>query len=273
LFSCNITWVVMHDATLLYSYYSIFNSYYKDTKQVLRKFKYIRIVSIIRRLTINAGANIDDHQLDRGNLLCGVVDFIRRWRPNYQNLYFDDFFISSDDEFLPVRKIMRFEDLKLEPVASFEALCDFFDITVNKNFLNQEHLFKNPNSGEITKGFSTSAVFNLHETRFSNYDYYRLELIMGKAYEYYGYKPMYYTDGKKYSDDEIMEMFKQPFKVEEFNVTKKQIEDQDRVRYWLYYRVKYRLNHPFDEDENGAKLVPIPWLKPKEEFMTGKLYR
>jgi len=32
----------MHDATLLYSYYSIFNSYYKDTKQVLREVTIVK---------------------------------------------------------------------------------------------------------------------------------------------------------------------------------------------------------------------------------------
>jgi len=168
---------------------------------VLRKFKYIRIISIIRRLTINAGSHVDDHSLNKWNLVSAVTWFIERRRPNKKNnQYFDDFYISENDEFLPFRKVMRFEDLKLEPIASIEALCDFFDIpmdeVLSKSFLEKEHSYKNPNSGKVSKGFSTTAVFDLHEMRFSPYDYYRMEVVMGKAYENYGYKPIYYTDGK-----------------------------------------------------------------------------
>ena len=51
----------MHDATLLYSYYSIFNSYYKDTKQVLKprtrtfsfeKYGYFRKEDILSAKTL-----------------------------------------------------------------------------------------------------------------------------------------------------------------------------------------------------------------------------
>lgn len=238
----------------------------------LKKFKYIRIISLIRRLTINLGAHTDDHYLDKWNLLYNITAFIQRLNPIQENRFISHFYISPNDEFLPYRKAIRFEDVKLEPIASFEALCDFFDIPFSNTLIEEKTEFKNPNNHMVTKGFQTTAVFNLHETRFSHYDYYRVEVVMAKAYEYYGYKPMYYTDGKKYTNEEIIEMFKKPFKVEEFNVTEKQKEKNEAARDWLLFCLEKRLSLPYDMDENGEKLVPIPWLKPKEEFMKGKLY-
>jgi len=67
-------------------------------------------------------------------------------------------------------------------------------------------------------------------------------------------------------------MYKQPFKVEEFNSTKEQVESTELARNYLYYSLRDRLSHALDEGENGEKLVPIPWLKPKAEFMKGELY-
>ena len=95
---------------------------------------------------------------------------------------------------------------------------------------------------------------------------------MIKDFAPWGYKPMYYTDGIEYTKDEIMAMFEKPFRCEDFDYTKKQWSKEDKEREKMREYLKERLARPIDETPDGEKLVPIPWLKPKAEFMVGELY-
>lgn len=246
---------------------------------VLKKFKYIRGLSIIRQLARNVGSHTDHHWLEADPLLNRVCQFMEPESTQKSFVYSGPLYLSSNDEMLPYRRVMRLEDIKLESKATMEAFCDFVDIPINDSLFQtvvhgEERGFKNQFDAEdkSTKGYDTTSVYKKHDKRYNPFDYYRIELVMGKEYEYYGYKNQYYTDGKKYTDDEIIEMYKKPWKVEEFDVTEYQKRNQQAVRNNLYTFVKQRLSHPFDESENGEKLVPIPWLKPKEEFMKGELY-
>ncbi|MBR3624112.1 MAG: hypothetical protein IKN43_12290 [Selenomonadaceae bacterium] len=126
--------------------------------------------------------------------------------------------------------------------------------------------------GNEVKDFDPAPVLRKRERYFSPFDYYRIELVTEEMYRPWGYKPQYYTDGKKYTKDEIRELFKKPFKCEEFNFVREQQLGAAKERENMYKALEERLSRPANITEDGEELVPIPWLKPKKEFMTGKLY-
>ena len=246
---------------------------------VLKKFKYLKAISPLRQLAMNVGSHTDHHWLQGDPLLNRVVQFVEPESTHKAFTYSGPLYISPKDEMLPFRRIVRLEDFKLHPKASVAALCDWFDIPID------DSLFKTIVHGEevkminkfdpedpVTTGYETTAVYKKHDKHYAPFDYYRIELIMGKEYEYYGYKNKFYTDGKKYTNEEVMEMFHQPWKVEKSDTTEYQLQNQELVRNNLYKFAEERLSRPFDVDENGEKLVPIPWLKPKEEFLKCKLF-
>ncbi len=90
--------------------------------------------------------------------------------------------------------VVRFEDAKLNPKATFTALAEFLDLPYTQsmtycsgvNGLNPESLPGN----DI--GFSTAAVYRTYDAYTDDADRAFIEYFMGDAYEAYGYDFLYY---------------------------------------------------------------------------------
>lgn len=253
------------------------------------KFKYFRSLSIIRRNTAVAASILESNSIgihvyyhdvvaERQGSYYPAVTYAcaADWQEAPEYLYSMPNYVEEGSDALDYTAMVRFEDLKLEPKATLEAILDFLDMEWDDGLL---HTTANGESesmlihGDLIKDFDPTPVLRKREKMLSPFDHYRMELLTGDMLEPWGYKPIYYTDGKKYSREEIIAMFKQPFKFEEFLFTLKQREKSKEEHEKMLKMVRERVEHPSASlTPNGRKLVPIPWLKPKAEYMQGKLY-
>ena len=242
----------------------------EDTKDIFLSFPYLRIVSTIRNISFIGAALdwIERSYSGRYNYIEHVARLIREYTLA---------FLDENDEFLPYRGIVRFEDLKLHPRASLEALCDFLDLEWDDHLLsvtaNGIEAGMRVN-GYNMNGFDPKPVYNRHDNFMcSPFDYYRFELLVERTMlTPWGYKPSYHKDGMTYTKEEIVKLFDIRFKCENFHKTKIQTESNAQARERLRDEVIRMLDDPLLEKERGVKRLPIPWIKPKEEFLEGKLY-
>lgn len=249
-----------------------------DMYDVFRSFEYFKAITIIRRPIVTLGARVglfERQEPGKENYIKCINDYVLAddglmSRSNYR------LYLPPDDEFLPHRRVIRFEDLKLYPTAMLLNMCEFLDIEWDDILLKTtangtENAMKMEKDRKVG-GFDTAPVYNKHEECFSSFDYYRIELVKSIYYMTWGYKPVYYYDPVKYSKSEILKMFEIKFKCENFHSSQQQLDVNQRERDKLYKLVSSLINTPIPLDEAGEKLIPIPWLKPKLELVNGDLY-
>ncbi|WP_152605383.1 hypothetical protein [Anaerovibrio lipolyticus] len=256
---------------------------------LFKKFKYFRRLSIIRRNTMIAASMLETNSIGIHTYYKGgvavregsyfpAVSYVcaADWQEAPGLFYSMPNYVNEGSEALDYTAMVRFEDLKLEPKATLEAVLDFLDMEWDDGMLKTTANGSSESMlihGNLIKDFDPAPVLKKREKMLSPYDYYRMELLMGDMMVPWGYKPQYYTDGKAYSKEEIIAMFEKPFKFEEFFFTVTQFKKGREEREKMMKIVRERVKHPSAcVSPDGRKLVPIPWLKPKAEYMKGKLY-
>lgn len=248
----------------------------KDNFELFEKFKYLRIISFIRRPTA-CMASTAAHSIKTD----GIYDFWGMLALSFSpplNGETNDAptCFSPNFKYLPYMAAVRFEDIKTEPKATLEALLDFLDFEWEDSLLKttangtQDNTIGN--TGKAIKDFDPTPVFRSKEKFFSPFDLYRIELIFSDLYRNFGYMPEYANDKQKYTKNEIIELFKKPFEYENFLDSDEEIKNFKTFQTKLINAIAKILNRPPGVTKNGEKIVPLPWLKPKEEFMKGKLY-
>lgn len=249
-----------------------------------RSFKYFRGISLIRRPTIALGSTFENS--------CNIFDVFDTGFPHYLDqirqmlslswrgksaaeCYLTPFYLPGDDEFLKDRCIVRFEDLKLYPKATLMAICEFIDVEWDDAMLQLTEngtIVGTMISNKTVKGFDPAPVYNQHERMLSPFDYYRIELVIGDDYRPWGYSPLYHKDGMSYTKEEIKKLFQVQFKCEQFHYTAEQTKKAGSLREGLAMVASERMGQCVDVTRDKKTLVPIPWLKPKEEWLDGELY-
>lgn len=187
-------------------------------------------------------------------------------------------YIDADDPKLESTRQVRFEDLKLFPRETTEALCAFLRIPWSETCL---HITTNGEDSGImdgTEGFDITPVYKTHPEHLSALDSYRIELLNAKNFEVWGYKLRYY-DGQKYSPDELKKLFDLPFKVEQQTLDAwpdwPDAEVSKEFHAWIYQRALEVTAHgencpPKDAAGRPKKLVPClrPELSPGQRLYT-----
>lgn len=188
-----------------------------------------------------------------------------------------DVFFIKQHPLYPDMRVVRFEDLKLNPKATLSSLTEYLDIPLTPSMYSTSFCGVSnkgwSTSGDLFEGFDPKPVFSEHNEYLSNFDKYRIEMALEKEYEVYGYKPMYY-DGQRFSDDEKLEMMKLPFLCETMK-TSLPIESLRAGRKSGMNFIIFRLaikQIPFKISGIDGDFVPIPWLRPKEELLSVPLY-
>ena len=188
------------------------------------------------------------------------------------------YYLDADDPKLENTRQVRFEDLKLYPRETTEALCAFLRIPWSKTCM---HVTTNGEDGGIvdgTEGFDITPVYKTHPEHLSALDSYRIELLNAKNFEVWGYKLRYY-DGQKYSPDELKKLFDLPFKVEHQTLDAwpdwPDAEVSKEFHAWIYQRALEITAHgencpPEDAAGRPKKLVPAlrPELSPGQRLYT-----
>lgn len=248
-------------------------------KEAIEHFKYVRAVSPIRRITSGITSGIrNGFRANKGVVQTSQVGNLSFPPLNYLNLTEEksgldskSYLLKPNDKYLKVRRIVRFEDLKLQPKATLEALCDWFDIpwsdTLLKTSINGVTEYY---GGTSVTGFDKTPLYRRYEEFLSHFDGYRLEMLVLDLMKIYGYKPIFYTDGEKYSVEEIEEMFRVHFKMMRYFTNFP--DNMLNIKEDMISRVKKRILQGCFKDAAGNDLVPIPMLKPKPEFVQGELY-
>ena len=107
----------------------------------------------------------------------------------------------------------------------------------------------------------------------SLFDKYRLEILMAKYMEAYGYQHKYY-DGQAFSDQELAVMMDIPFLCESIPtpMTQEQKKRSHSVGMSFIQAALSIKKIPFTVKGLAGQFAPLMWLKPKEEQLREPLY-
>ena len=181
---------------------------YEDirTSPLFQQFKYIKTFTPMRRPTTSYGATVRfmEREADadiKGDKVVGDALTIR--------LLNRSFMVDQWDRLYRDSVLVRFEDGKLNPKATFTALAEFLDIPYTESMtycsgktgLNPESLKGND------LGFDPAAIYRTYDEYVNDADRSLLEYFLRDAYREYGYD-FYYYHGEAVDMDWVHEKLK-----------------------------------------------------------------
>jgi hypothetical protein len=171
---------------------------------IFRGFKYIKTFTPMRRFTTSHGATVKfmyqsaQKEAKEGEAQAVVPDAVS------QRVLNRSFMIDWLDRLYADSVLVRFEDAKLNPKATFTALAAFLDLPYTESMtycsLNGE---VDPESlaGNV-RGFDPAAVYRTYDEYVNDAERTYIEYFLRDAYEYYGYGFQYY-DGQPMDEERI----------------------------------------------------------------------
>lgn len=178
---------------------------------IFKGFKYIKTFTPIRRPSTSYAASVKFRLRILNNEIKVVqteeetVKYVKDILCN--KIYNKSFMADPNDRLYRDSIMVRFEDGKLNPTATFTALAEFLDIPYTQSMtycssidgLNPESIPGN------ARGFDPVTVYRTYDEFGNFYERYFLEYFMRDAYEYYGYDFNYY-DGAEMTEEKIQEL-------------------------------------------------------------------
>lgn len=262
---------------------------------LFNEFKYIKTFTPIRRITTSYGAAIKFmlHGEEKGT----VRDELS------ERLLNRSYMIDPEDRLYMDSRLVRFEDGKLNPKATFTALAAFLDLPYTES-MTYCSLFgeRDPESLKGNDlGFSPAAIYRTYDEYANDDERYYLEYFLRSVYRYCGYEFHYY-DGAEVDEERVKELIsgfttlnsfiadswidsirvvdsesegddteKKPAsdsEVKEY-VSKTQIEAYDKNRLKL---AKILMENPFFMNKNGQPLHMMPKLELDPALLEQPLY-
>ncbi len=178
--------------------------------QMIQSFKYIKTFTPLRRFTTSYGATVKymfqsakTRDMEDGKLIV-VNDALM------QRVMNRSFMIDRQDRLYMDSVLVRFEDAKLNPKATFTALAAFLDIPYTKSMtycsldgeIDPESLEGN------VRGFDPAAVYRTYDEYVNDAERYFIEYFMRDACEHYGYSFQWY-DGVPVDEEKILSLLTQ----------------------------------------------------------------
>lgn len=171
---------------------------------VFRNFKYIKTFAPMRRITTSYGGSVrfmdgSSGKTDDGTYLYVSNEVVER-------VLFRGYLIDDRERILRDSVLVRFEDAKLNPKATFTALSAFLDIPYTDSMTSCTE-FGQP--VEIVPGegggFNLTAVYKKYDDYANDAERCYLEYFLQDAYRFYGYDFHYY-DGRPMDEEQINEL-------------------------------------------------------------------
>ena len=168
------------------------------TSPLFRNFKYIKTFTPMRRITTSHGATVKfmynsalKANSEDNKEKTVVSDAIS------ERVLNRSFMIDWQDRLYMDSVLVRFEDAKLNPKATFMALAAFLDIpyTESMTYCSLEGARDASSMEGNVVGFDPAAVYRTYDEYINDSERYFIEYFLRDAYEYYGYSFQYY-DGK-----------------------------------------------------------------------------
>ena len=120
-----------------------------------------------------------------------------------------------------------------------------------------------------TSGFDPAPIYKKRREFLNDFDRFRLELIVWKHYEPFGYKPKLY-DGTQYTEIDVIKLLEMPFRFEEYT-TEVSPEMLKTAKKAFIERAMFFYHRNLQKDGyNGLTPANVIW--PKEELRENPLY-
>jgi len=161
---------------------------------LFRGFRYIKTFTPMRRFTTSHGATVKfmyrmSQENKANDKKIGVVSDAL-----FERILNRSFMIDPEDRLYRDSVLVRFEDGKLNPKATFTALAAFLDLPYTESMTYCSlHGERDPESLEGNDiGFSAAAIYRTYDDFVNNDERYFIEYFLRDAYEFYGYDFQYY---------------------------------------------------------------------------------
>lgn len=204
---------------------TLYSDQYEDIikSPIFKGFKYIKTFTPMRRITTSYAAS-------NRFVFDSPIDEMRENRNKKRSLFPDlyairllnrSFMIDWQDRLYKDSVLVRFEDGKLNPKATFTALATFLDIPYTESMTYcSSFMGVNPEGMQGNAiGFDPVTVYKKYEEFANDDERAVMEYCFRDAYEYYGYDFQYYT-GEPVDEEWIKE------KLDRFTCINKYLEDE-----------------------------------------------
>ena len=160
------------------------------TSPLFHGFRYIKTFTPMRRITTSYAASVR-FMLDReaqGEEVKGVPDVLA------ERLVNRSFMVDQWDRLYRDSVLVRFEDGKLNPRATFTALAEFLDLpyTESMTYCSSRKGIDPESLKGNARGFDPATVYRTYDEFANDEERAFLEYFLRDAYEYYGYDFHYY---------------------------------------------------------------------------------
>ena len=266
-------------------------------------FKYIKTFVPVRRFTTSYGSTVRGmYQKAKQQAIDDPHAKVTLVVPNaiMQRVLNRSFMRDVDDRLYYDSVVVRFEDGKLNPKATFTALAEFLDIPYSDamDYCSEDGQRDVQTWAGNVIGFDPATVYRTYDDWSNDSERTCLEFLLRDAYEYYGYGFKYYDgtpmDMERYKtllsqwtkQDELIrdtwDRYYQP-KILDAGWDGLSEEEQQNLNHDLdalldkYQRERLEVGQilmgtPSFENERGQPLRMIPWLKPKVSLLVQPLY-
>ena len=273
---------------------------------LFRNFKYIKTFTPMRRFTTSHGASVrfmyqqavaaDDRE--KGKTKTVVSDAVM------ERILNRSFMIDPEDRLYHDSILVRFEDGKLNPRATFTALAAFLDLPYNEGTMSYCSEGGKPvriTDDGYAPGFSPQQVYKTYDEFANDSERYFIEYFLRDAYEYYGYGFHYY-DGQPVDEKKAAELIEGFTTIDHYmsetwikvfrdaevsdrdgqrvdNEQETKIQDkllEDYIRQYHDHRLgsaKILLEGLHFVNKNGQPLYMMPMLEPDPELLENPVYR
>lgn len=178
----------------------IFSKEYQRLKEdsLFKNFKYIKTFTPMRRITNSYAATIHFMKTykDNQNTVIKAKALINR-------VMNQSYYIDESDPLFRDSSLVRFEDGKLNPEATFRALAEFLDVPYTQSMTYcSEHGVHDVETLEGNAiGFDAKSVYKKYEEYANDAERFILEYFSREAMETYEYGFEYYQGGRMTEDD------------------------------------------------------------------------
>ncbi len=282
---------------------------YEDIQKspVFKQFRYLKTFTPMRRITTSGAATVRFQLKSKEVCIRDSVLVL----PVVGELMMDrienrSYMVDWQDRLFQDSVLVRFEDGKLNPRATFTALAEFLDLPYTESMTYCSKVGERDPESEAgnARGFSTDVVYRTYDEFLGKPERYLMEYFLRDAYEYYGYgfqvydgKPMTMEDVKKklseitVLDDHMErtahnaierynEFIQDPENLKELEEKKLVLEDveelvKNRLTYVKHKRLhdlELLLRNPRFLNKNGQPLNFMPMLKLDPELLEQPIY-
>ena len=179
------------------------------TLPIFTGFKYIKTFTPMRRFTTSHGGTVRfmDYMAEKANRRKGKDDLTTTVTDAVSERVLNrGFMVDRQDRIYQDSVVVRFEDGKLNPKATFTALAAFLDIPYTESMTYCSDMNERDPHPE-TKGFDPAPVYKTYDDYINDNERIFIEYFLRDAYRYYGYDFQYY-DGGPMSEERVKELIK-----------------------------------------------------------------